>query len=821
MLKENLSEVLNKEQYEAVTYGDGPLLVLAGAGSGKTRVLTYRYAYLVNERYVNPYNILAITFTNKAAGEMKTRIGALLGESILSPWIGTFHACCGKILRRNAALLGYDSHFTIYAESESLETVKAAIKHLNLDDKLYPPKMLRALIGKFKDRMQTPQDVMSEAETYDQRINARVYAEYQNILKKSNCMDFDDMILYTVKLFEENPDVLNYYRGLFRYILVDEYQDTNKVQDRLVNILAGANGNLCVVGDDDQSIYSFRGAEVDNILNFEHRHPSAKVIKLEQNYRSTGSILKIANDLIKKNIHRTGKKLWTSSGQGAKAVCCMAQDHNEEAEFISAEIKKQVEAGDASYSDFAVLYRVNAVSTGIERVLTRMRIPYRVFGGMKFYDRKEIKDLVAYLRLLANPSDEASLRRIINVPKRGIGDTTVENISLIAANAGTTMFEVIRNIENYPPLARAKEKLAAFRALMAKLAVILAESPTLTEFTERVIDTTGLAAEYEAEHTPEGDAKAENIREFMSVTKTFEDGLDESYESAGAVFSEFLETVSLNSDLESDSGEDDAVTSKVTLTTIHSAKGLEFPVVFVAGLEDGVFPSVQSIEDSGSMAEERRLMYVAVTRAMKQLFLSCCSYRMLYGRTQLYKPSRFLRDIPAEDLELSSSGRGGYGSGYGSGFGSGYGSGYGGGYGSSYKGSYGNGYGNSNGSDKSSVYGTRRGRQYVFDDSENPFVSDNVFNLAKSKENKQEATKPAKSSTGAPIQFGRYMPTPSATGEEYLKSVAPGDRVSHKKFGAGTVSKTELTESGTVVEIIFDNAGMKRLILEYAKLLGL
>ena len=659
MLKENLLKVLNKEQYEAVTYGDGPLLVLAGAGSGKTRVLTYRYAYLVEELGVNPYNILAITFTNKAAGEMKSRIGMLLGETVISPWIGTFHACCGKILRRSGSLLGYDPHFTIYDESESLETVKAALKHLNLDDKLYPPKMLRAFIGKYKDRLMTPDEVMKEAETYDQRINAKVYAEYQNILKQSNCMDFDDMILNTVKLFEENKEVLDYYRALFHYILVDEYQDTNRVQDKLVNMLAGKGGNLCVVGDDDQSIYSFRGADVDNILKFEHRHPDAKVIKLEQNYRSTGNILKIANDLIQKNAYRTGKKLWTSSDRGAKAVCRMAADNNEEAEFISSEIKRQVETGDASYSDFAVLYRVNAVSTGIERVLTRMRIPYRVFGGMKFYDRKEIKDLVAYFRILANPADEASLRRIINVPKRGIGDTTVENISLVASNAGKTMFEIIRNVEDYPPLARSKDKIAAFRALIVKLAVFLADSATLTEFTEKVIDTTGLAAEYEAEHTPEGDAKAANIREFMSVTKTFEDSLDESYESAGAVFTDFLETVALNSDLESDGGVEEDETSRVTLTTIHSAKGLEFPVVFVAGLEDGVFPSIQSIDDKGSMAEERRLMYVAVTRAMKQLFLSCCNYRMLYGRTQSYTPSRFLRDIPSEDLEISRSGRGG------------------------------------------------------------------------------------------------------------------------------------------------------------------
>ncbi len=779
MLTEDLKSILNKEQFEAVTYGDGPLLVLAGAGSGKTRVLTYRYAYLVDCRYVPPYNILAITFTNKAAGEMKNRIISILGEGLGDTWIGTFHACCGRILRRHGDAIGYDSHFTIYAESESLETVRTALKHLDLDEKQYPPRMMRAIIGKYKDSMMTPEDVLREAGSYSERVNANVYREYQNILKSSNCMDFDDMILNVVKLFRENQNILDYYRSLFQYILVDEYQDTNRAQHRLVNMLAGRDGNLCVVGDDDQSIYSFRGADIDNILSFEKHHPGAKVIKLEQNYRSTGNILKIANDLIKKNSYRTGKRLWTSSGPGAKAVCRMAADHNEEAEFIAGEIKKRVAQGDASYSDFAVLYRINAVSTGIERVLTRMKIPYRVFGGMKFYDRKEIKDLVAYLRVLANPADEASLRRIINVPKRGIGDTTVDNISIVAGENGIPMFEVIRKIENYPILARSKDKLAGFRDLIVRLGVILADSPTLTEFVQQVIDVTGIALEYENDHTPEGDAKAENIREFLSVTRTFEEGLDEGYESAGAVFPEFLESVSLNTDLDSTGGDDDPDASRVTLTTIHSAKGLEFPVVFIAGLEDGVFPSNQSFEDRGSMDEERRLMYVAVTRAMSQLFLSSCSYRMLYGKTQGYKPSRFLRDIPAEDLELSNSGR--------------------------------------------SYFDYRPRQSYDFSSSYSDFES--------VRPPKTTAPDPAKTSkpspvTAAPVRdpasvFPRFISTPPASAATYLTDVEKGERVRHKKFGDGTVTKVEKADNGTVVEIVFDNAGMKRLILEYAKLQAL
>ena len=769
MLSDYLKDVLNKEQFEAVTYGDGPLLVLAGAGSGKTRVLTYRYAYLVDAKNVPPYNILAITFTNKAAGEMKNRISALLGSAVSTAWIGTFHACCGRILGTHGGVLGYDSHFTIYAESESLETVKTALKRLDLDEKQFPPRMLRALIGKFKDRMMSPEDAMREASNYSEKLNARVYAEYQNILKTSNCMDFDDMILNVVKLFETSPEVLGYYQSLFRYILVDEYQDTNRAQHRLVNMLAGENGNLCVVGDDDQSIYSFRGAEIDNILSFDKIYPNAKVVKLEQNYRSTGNILKIANDLIRKNSYRTGKKLWTSSGPGVKAVYRMAADHNDEAEFIASEIRKQIESGDASYSDFAVIYRINAVSTGIERVLTRMKIPYRVFGGMKFYDRKEITDLVAYLRVLANPSDEASLRRIINVPRRGIGDTTVEHISVLARDNGVSMSDIIASVEKYPALARSRDKLAGFRELIAKLKEYLADCPTLTEFAERVIDATGIAREYENEDTPEGNAKAENIREFLSVTKTFEDGLDESYESAGAVFSEFLETVSLNSDLDESDDPEGADASKVTLTTAHSAKGLEFPVVFVAGLEEGIFPSNQSMDDSASMAEERRLMYVAVTRAMKQLFFTSCSTRMLYGKTQNYMPSRFIRDIPAEDIDISTSSYAGSGFRFGS------------------------------------SYYTGRARQ-SYDFSE-PF--DKPYTP------KPVSPKPSAASSA----FPRFISTPSAGGAEYLTSVEPGERVRHKKFGDGTVKKADKSENGTIVEIVFDNSGMKRLILEFAKLL--
>ena len=783
MLTDDLKKVLNKEQYEAVTYGDGPLLVLAGAGSGKTRVLTYRYAYLVNYRNVPPYNILAITFTNKAAGEMKKRIGDMLGTTVISQWIGTFHACCGRILRRHGSVLGYDPHFTIYAESESLETVKAALKRLDLDEKQYPPRMMRALIEGYKDKMRSPEDVIEEADSYSEKINGRVYQEYQTILKNNNCMDFDDMILNTVALFQQHPEILDYYRNLFRYILVDEYQDTNRAQHRLVYLLAGKNGNICVVGDDDQSIYSFRGADVDNILNFETLYPGTAVIKLEQNYRSTGNILKIANELISKNNHRHDKALWTKSGPGARVVCRFAADHNEEAEFISAEIKNQVESGEAAYSDFAVLYRMNAVSTAIERTLTRMKIPYRVFGGMKFYDRKEIKDLVAYLRILANPSDEASLRRIINVPKRGIGDTTVDNISILASRAGTSMSEIIINADAFPALSRAKDKLKSFSDLIGKLTSNLGICETLTEFVEFVIDTTGLALEYEKENTPEGDAKAENIREFLSVTKTFEENLDESYDSAGTVFSEFLETVSLNTDLDSGDTDGTADESRVTLTTIHSAKGLEFPVVFVAGLEEGVFPSMQSFDTNDGLSEERRLMYVAVTRAMNKLYLSCSGSRMLYGKTQNYSPSRFLRDIDPDDLDITRSK-------YTSGFSA----------------------------------GNYSGRSYGVVDGYpgNGFKvnSGNSFSGYSGNSFSGYSSGSSGGNSGRPV-FPRYISTPEKGSADYLTSVKPGERVRHKKYGDGTVQSSEKGDSGTIVEIVFDNSGMKRMILEYAKLQGI
>ena len=796
-------KILNTPQFEAVTYGDGPMLVLAGAGSGKTRVLTYRFAYLVSELGVPAQNILAITFTNKAAAEMKKRICSLLGDVVnYYSWIGTFHACCGRILRRHAELLGYTPAFTIYADAESLETVKAALKRLNLDEKSYPAKMFRAQIERFKERMVTPEQAAKEADDFTTRLTAKVYLEYQEILRTTNCMDFDDMILNVIRLWEEHPEILQYYQAFFRYVLVDEYQDTNRMQHRLIRMLTGRDGNLCVVGDDDQSIYSFRGAVVENILSFEAEHPGAKVVKLEQNYRSTGRILKVANDVISRNRTRTGKKLWTEASAGDEVICYNAADHNDEADFICGEIKRLVDSGFMTYSDFLVLYRVNALSAGIERSLTRLRIPYKVYGGMKFYDRKEIKDLVAYLRLLGNPSDESSLRRIINVPKRGIGDTTVERLSLAARAEGVSMYEVLGHVDRRPELARAMDKLTEFYKLMEKLRALLPQYTSLTDYVSFLIELTGLAEEYRAENTPEGDAKVENIKEFLSVTRTFEDALEEEYDTADKIFYQFLESVSLNTESDGQNDPDADADSKVTLSTIHSAKGLEYPVVFVAGLEEGVFPSMQSLDAHSSLDEERRLMYVAVTRAKQKLYLSCAGYRMLYGKSAQYQQSRFLKDIPAEDLKIK-----GYGAGRGSSYGFG---GYG---GSSYGGSsYSSGYGSSRSYSDKPAAPVKRG----YDITIPPAVkrADNG-NSAGGADHVRDSG--AGSYGGS--RFGRFIPTPSS-GAEYLTTVTVGQRVRHKKFGDGSVVKVTGEGADAVVEIVFDHGGMKRLMLTYAKLVA-
>ncbi|GAW31990.1 DNA helicase PcrA [Carboxydocella sp. JDF658] len=633
---------LNPVQREAVTHINGPLLILAGAGSGKTRVLTHRIAYLIRQG-VKPWQILAITFTNKAAGEMKERVEQLVGEVISRDmWVSTFHSACLRILRREISYLGYDSNFVIYDTADQQTVLKECLRELNLDEKKYSPRLMAALISDAKNRLETPAQMRRRvygdwlAETA-----SRVYESYQQKLIRNQALDFDDLIMLTVQLFEEFPEILAYYQQKFLYILVDEYQDTNHAQYRLVNLLASAHRNLCVVGDDDQSIYRFRGADIGNILDFERDYPEAKVIKLEQNYRSTRTILAAANAVVANNVGRKDKSLWTENPAGEPIVCVQLGDEKEEARFIVGEILRLNKNG-RPYSDFAVLYRTNAQSRAIEDELIGNAIPYTMVGGLKFYERKEIKDVLAYLRVLVNPADSVSLERIINVPKRNIGEATVNKIRQEAARRNLSLYQALMVVEEIPGLsARSQKAVRDFINLMEDLRRQV-EIASVTEMLDAVLERTGYQAELEAEKTVEAQTRLENLREFRTVTMEF----DARQEEEG--LEGFLAGISLMSDLDTlESGE------QVTLMTLHSAKGLEFPVVFLAGMEEGIFPhsrALLSLEEA-ELEEERRLCYVGITRAKEKLYLTHCWSRNLFGRISTNPPSRFLSEIPAHLLE--------------------------------------------------------------------------------------------------------------------------------------------------------------------------
>ena len=642
--------LLNGPQYEAVTQKDGPVLILAGAGSGKTRVITYRIAYMIRECGIDPYRILAITFTNKAAREMLERTQGLIDGKVSGMWISTFHSCCGRILRIHGELLGYTRNFIIYDDSETKTVIKDCLKQKNLDDKRFPVNMVRSVISKAKDEMLWPADFRNTVSPNDRngQIMADLYEMYQETLEQNNAMDFDDMILKTVELFRRFPDVLEMYQERFRYIMVDEYQDTNKAQFELIRLLADRYKNLCVVGDDDQSIYSFRGADIGNILNFEKHYTNCKVIKLEENYRSTQTILDAANHVIKNNRARKNKALWTSRGQGERIKKYCGADQNDEAFFISSVISAAVKSGKRKYSDFTVLYRVNALSQSLESNFTRRSIPYRVYGGMKFFDRKEIKDIIAYLRLAANPNDDLALRRIINVPARGIGKTSLSYIEELSYTRQCSMFEICAEAGAYTAqLGRCRDKLIAFAAQMTLLRDRI-DRVSVSAFVEELIDRIGFIPAYEAEHSEEADTRIENIKEFISVAKEFEQDQQE-LEDGDAGFQAFLQNVALSSDMDEERDTKDCV----TMMTIHNAKGLEFPVVFVIGMEEGLFPSMRSFEEIDGLDEERRLCYVAITRAKEELYLTYTDSRMIYGKTSYCQPSRFLREIPDELYETS------------------------------------------------------------------------------------------------------------------------------------------------------------------------
>ena len=729
---------LNKEQQEAVQCTEGPLLILAGAGSGKTRVLTYRIAHLIEDCGVNPWNILAITFTNKAAGEMRERVDRIVGYGSESVWVSTFHSACVRILRRYIDRLGYDTNFTIYDTEDQKTVMKDVCRRLELDSKLYKERAVLSVISNAKNEYISPNEFQLQVRgDFRMEKMAQAYLEYQKELKKNNALDFDDLLVKTVELFQSCPDVLESYQERFRYIMVDEYQDTNTVQFKLISILAKKYHNLCVVGDDDQSIYKFRGANIKNILDFEEVFPDAKVVKLEQNYRSTKHILDTANAVIAHNRGRKEKALWTENGEGEPVFFQQFQTGYDEAEYVAGEIRKKVRNGEAEYKDFAVLYRTNAQSRLFEEKFLYANIPYKLIGGVNFYSRKEIKDVLAYLKTIDNGKDDLAVRRIINVPKRGIGNVSLNKVQNYAEDMGMSFFEALEDAEHVPGLGRAAIKIQPFVTLIHELRLRLADM-SLEELIEEILDRTGYSQELKEEDTDEAKARLENIDEFISKAVSYEEGEEHP------TLSGFLEEVALVADIDSLEESD----NRVLLMTLHSAKGLEFPYVFLAGMEDGLFPSYMSIAADNpveEIEEERRLCYVGITRAMKELTLTCARVRMIRGENQYNNISRFIREIPPELLA------------------------------------------------KKSVVPPAPKVQAPPKDT--PY---------------QKAKEAFKTKTFDPNQFKVVK----ADSLDYTV----GDRVSHIKFGQGTV--LEIADGGRdfEVKVEFDNYGVKRMFASFAKL---
>ena len=644
----SIYDTLNPPQKEAVAHTEGPVLILAGAGSGKTRVLTHRIAYLIEEMGVNPWNILAITFTNKAAQEMRERVDKLVGFGSESIWVSTFHSTCVRILRRHIDNIGYATNFTIYDADDQKSVIKDVCRKLNIDTKIYKERSLLAQISHAKDELLTPDDMeMKAAGDFNMKKVASVYREYQNALRKNNALDFDDLIVKTVELFEKCGAVLEYYQERFKYIMVDEYQDTNTAQFKFVSLLAQKYENLCVVGDDDQSIYKFRGANIGNILGFERVFPDAKVIRLEQNYRSTKNILCAANMVIANNTERKAKTLWTENEEGPKVHFRQFFNAYEEAEYVAGEISRGKREGLYNYRDCAILYRTNAQSRIFEEKFISANIPYKLVGGVNFYARKEIKDLLCYLKTVDNARDDLAVQRIINVPKRGIGATTMGRVQDYADNMGISLYEALRVAEEVPSIGRSVAKIDSFvtfiQTLKSKADVLSVE-----DLLQEIIDGTGYVEALEAEDTEEARARIENIDELISKTVAYQEAMEE--QDLPATLSGFLEEVALVADIDTVDPDQDYV----LLMTLHSAKGLEFPEVFMVGMEDGIFPSHMTISygDDGELEEERRLCYVGITRAMKELTLTCAQQRMIRGETQYNKVSRFVREIPRELVEL-------------------------------------------------------------------------------------------------------------------------------------------------------------------------
>ncbi|MER2179972.1 MAG: DNA helicase PcrA, partial [Carnobacterium inhibens] len=645
VLRDDLLNGMNPRQKDAVVCTQGPLLIMAGAGSGKTRVLTHRIAYLIEEKNVNPWNILAITFTNKAAKEMKERVTRLMKEGGSDVWVSTFHSMCVRILRRDIDRIGYTRAFTISDPSEQQTLMKRILKERNIDPKKYNPRAILGEISNAKNELQTPEDYRKEAASFFEKIVADCYDDYQRELRRNQSVDFDDLIMLTIRLFKESPETLEYYQNKFHYIHVDEYQDTNEAQYTLVNLLAERFKNLCVVGDADQSIYGWRGANMENILNFEKDYPDANTVLLEQNYRSTKLILQAANDVIGNNSNRKVKKLWTDNHDGEKITYYRGQSEGDESRYVISKIQEEMKESNYNYGDFAVLYRTNAQSRVIEDSLLKSNIPYKMVGGHKFYDRKEIRDVLAYLRLIANPEDNMSFERIVNVPKRGIGPGTIEKLRASSNQYEWSLLETALNVSITPISGKAANELEGFAFMMKDLRQ-MQEFVPVTELVQEVLKRSGYQKALESERTIESETRLENIQEFLTVTQQFE---KENTEDKTLLT--FLTDLALVSDLDNLEEEPQ---SEVTLMTLHAAKGLEFPIVFLIGLEEGIFPLSRSMMEEDQLEEERRLAYVGITRAEKKLYITNAYSRVLYGRTQSNSASRFINEITDEVLELGN-----------------------------------------------------------------------------------------------------------------------------------------------------------------------
>jgi DNA helicase II / ATP-dependent DNA helicase PcrA len=664
MMTEPLLEGLNPEQQRAVAHEGSPLLVVAGAGSGKTRVLTRRIAYIMAGREVRPYEILAITFTNKAAGEMKERVTELVGPIAKSMWVSTFHSSCVRMLRQEVERLGYSSTFSIYDSADSQKLISRVMETLNIDSKRYPARQFQNLISNAKNELQTPYEYLSHATNQFETIVADVYTVYEKRLQQANAMDFDDLIMKTVQVLQKYPEAKARFRSRFRHILVDEYQDTNHAQYMLIKELTGVEGDgfalaeLCVVGDADQSIYGFRGATIRNILQFEVDYPNATTVLLEQNYRSTQNILNAANAVITKNESRKEKNLWSESGSGAPLVGYVAESEYDEAEFVKDEIRSLQDMGHSNPGDTAVFYRTNAQSRIFEEIFMRAAIPYKVVGGLRFYERKEVKDLLAYLRVLANPDDEVSLRRIINLPKRGIGDRALEEVEIFAQAQGISFWNALLRVSEAPSVPKkAAQSIATFSSMLVALQTLVEAKTKPSVIIEAVLEQSGLLTELEASKDPQDEVRVENLKELVSASMEYEErSFEELGEDEEISLSGFLEKVSLVADADDiPDGTDHG--GVVTLMTLHTAKGLEFPTVFLTGMEDGIFPHARTLDDPKEIEEERRLAYVGLTRAEKRLYISRAEYRLTFGTPKYNPGSRFLDEIPSELIEWKNEGR--------------------------------------------------------------------------------------------------------------------------------------------------------------------